>query len=147
MCKFIHTPAGISSSWSQCGHEAASSVQRQSTPDQVGPELSLVLVPPGVGPVALHRRLPARRVGTRVLHVPRVQRFTVGHQVVHEASNVTRVSLHSQLAEAGAAHQFGVSIRNESCKRWPVTHQTFFCSSNHWPQGLWQLLQCELQMD
>lgn len=74
--EFFHTPAGISSRRPQSGHEATSSVQRQSAPDQVGPELSLVLVPPGTKPLILasrlHGRLPARCVGTHVLHVPRV---------------------------------------------------------------------------
>lgn len=72
--KFFYRPAGISSSRPQFGHEASSSVQSQSAPDQVGPELGLGLVPPGSGPVSaaahFHRSLPARRVGTHVLHVP-----------------------------------------------------------------------------
>lgn len=128
--KFFHRPAGISPSRPEFGHEASSSVQSQSAPDQVGPELGLGLVPPVSGPAitAAHflRSLPSRRVGTHVLHVPWVQSFTFWHQVAHGAGNATRVPLHPQLAEAGAAHQLGVSIRDESCKGWSVTLTTFF---------------------
>lgn len=127
--KFLHTPAGISSGRPQFGHEASSSVQSQSAPDQVGPEPGLALVPPGAGPVTtaarLHRPLPARCVGTRVLHVPRVQSLTFWRQVAHGAGDGTRVLPHPQLAEAGAAHQLGVSIRDESCNGWSVTLTTF----------------------
>lgn len=69
----MYTPAGILRIRAELCYKATCPVERQCSPDMVGPELSLRLVPPGAGGVRrdiiLHL-VPARVVEAHVLCLP-----------------------------------------------------------------------------